>query len=113
MTIPFLDGDGSIRDTDREVLAARQPSFATMGRDYPGCTRITSGREVGQMSPDDLCAGRAVFLVDFLDYRCGVSVGGVFSPGESINSRACPDCRGEAQRAPGFLRDRLIGQVPA
>ena len=111
MTIPFLDRDGSIRDTDRETLAVQQLHFATMGRDYPGCTRVVSGREVGQMLPEDLCPGRAVFLVDFLDYRCGFSTGGVFSPAESINSRACPDCRGEVQRAPGFLRDRLITAV--
>lgn len=44
----------------------------------------------------------------FIQPDCG-TVGGVFSPAESVNARACTNCRGEVQRMPGFLRDRLIG----
>jgi hypothetical protein len=101
-----IDADGSVTAGRQYALAAAQFNTATMGRDYAGCTRIISGREVGQMFPADLCKGRAEFRIDFLNYRCGFETQGVFSPGETINARVCAACREAAEQMPGFLRAR-------
>jgi len=101
-----IGADGSVAAGGQYALAATQFNTATMGRDYAGCTRITSGREVGQMFPADLCERRAEFLIDFLNYRCGFETQGVFSPAETINARVCAACRDVAEQMPGFLRAR-------
>jgi hypothetical protein len=51
------------------------------------------------------------FLVDTWCYRTGFSMGGVFSPAESINTRVCAVHEQAMRDRPGFIRSRRYRQV--